>query len=328
MKVAGDGLIVIGENFNVTRKIPASSPRVIREGGKIGIGYVDLDGTKRVLDCTGVMPEDPEKWAKFMIPHLGAALRNRDMSYIAWAIKNQEKHGAHIIDLCVDEISGEPEERHEWIRWLVKTAQSITDSIIAIDSSDPGTILAGLEVHDSKKSRPAINSFNLEPPRLPLVGLAKERNALLFANATGENGMPSGAEDRVENMTRCMDIMGVAGIPMEDCFLDPLVFPIGAGSEYSEHYLDAVRALRARYPQVHIFGGHSNISFGLPNRKLINQVFSQLSILAGCDTLMIDPISISPAEMNAFYFASNALMSKDDYSLAYIKYCRANKTAG
>lgn len=164
MKVKGDGLIVIGENFNVTRKISASSPRVIQEGGKTGIGYVDLDGGKRVLDCTEVMPEDPEKRKKFMIPHLGVALRNRDMNYIAWAIKNQERHGAHIIDLCVDEISGEPEERYEWIRSLIKTAQSITDSILAIDSSDSKTILAGLEVHDGKKSRTAINSFNLEPP--------------------------------------------------------------------------------------------------------------------------------------------------------------------
>ncbi len=328
MKVKGDGLIIIGENFNVTRKIGASSPRVVQEGGRTGIGYVDLDGNKRVLDCTDAMPEDPEKRKKFMIPHLGVALRSKDMNYIAWAIKNQERHGAHIIDLCVDEISGDREERCEWIRWLVKTAQSITDSIIAIDSSDPKTVIAGLEVHDGRKSRPAINSFNLEPARRELVALAKDRNAFLFANATGENGMPNNAEERIDNSSRCMDIMNAGGIPVEDCFLDPLVFPIGAGSEYGKAYLDAVQGIRARYPQVHLFGGHSNVSFGLPNRKLLNQVFSQLSILAGCDTLMIDPVLISPAEMNAFFFAANALTSKDEYSLQYIKYSRSLKAGG
>jgi cobalamin-dependent methionine synthase I len=318
-----DSLIIIGENFNATRKIVATSPRVIRDGDKLAIGYVDLDGNKRILDCTDTVPEDPAKRKNFMIPHIAQAVRKKDLNYIAWAIKNQERHGAHIIDLCVDEISGDPAERNDWIRWLVKTAQSITNSIIAIDSSDPKTVLAGLEVHDSSKSRPAVNSFNLEPARRELVPLAKERNAYLFANATGANGMPSNATERIDNMAQCMEIMEAEGIAAEDCFLDPLVFPVGAGSEYGSYYLDAVRELRARYPQVHIFGGHSNVSFGLPNRRLLNNVFSQLSILAGCDTLMVDPITVPPAEMNAFHFASKALTGKDEYSMEYIKYARS-----
>lgn len=324
MAITSDGLIIIGENFNTTRKIVATSPRVVRDGDKIGIGYVDLDGNKQVLDCTDTMPEDPNKRKNFMIPHVAQALRKKDLTYIAWAIKNQERHGAHIIDLCVDEISGEPEERKQWIRWLVKTAQSISNSIIAIDSSDPQTVLAGLEVHNASKSRPAINSFNLEPARRELVAVAKERNAYLFANGTGPYGMPSNAAERVDNMVQCMEMMAAAGIPMDDCFLDPLIFPVSAGSEYGSHYLDAVRELRARYPQVHIFGGHSNVSFGFPNRKLLNNVFAQLSILAGCDTLMVDPTTVSPAEMNAYLYASNALVGKgDEYSMQYIKYMRS-----
>lgn len=319
-----DSLIIIGENFNATRKIVASSPRVVRDGGKLGIGYVDLDGNKRILDCTDTAPEDPEKRKNFMIPHIAQAVRKKDLNYIAWAIKNQERHGAHIIDLCIDEISGDPAERHDWIRWLVKTAQTITESVIAIDSSDPKTVLAGLEVHDSSKSRPAINSFNLEPARRELIALAKERNAYLLANATGADGMPSNATERIENMVQCMEIMAAAGIAAEDCFLDPLVFPVSAGAEYGSYYLDAVRELRARYPQAHIFGGHSNVSFGLPNRRLVNNVFSQLSILAGCDTLMIDPITVPPAEMNAFHFASNALMGgSDEDMMQYIRYSRS-----
>jgi 5-methyltetrahydrofolate--homocysteine methyltransferase len=327
MKVKGNGLIVIGENFNATRKIKATNPKVVRVDGKIGIGYVDLAGTKRILDCTEIVPKDPAQQNTFMIPHIAQALRAKDMTYITWAIKNQEKQGAHIIDLCVDEMSVYPEERYEWIRWLVKTAQSITDAVVAIDSSDSKTIYAGLEVHDSSKSRPAINSFNLEPGRQELVAMAKERKALLFANASGQSGMPQNAEQRVANLTRCMEMMDAGGIPIEDRFLDPLVFPIGAGPDFGNHYLDAVRTLRERYPTVHIFGGHSNVSFGLPNRKLLNQVFLELAILAGCDTLMIDPIMNAPAELNAFYFASRALTAKDEYSVQYLKYARALKAA-
>ena len=327
MKIAGDGLIIIGENFNATRKIKITSPRVVQQDGKVGIGYTDLDGNKRVLDVTKVIPEEPNKRQGFNIPHIGEACRQKDLNYIRWAIKNQELHGAHIIDLCVDEMSVYPEERFEWMAWLVKTAQGITDSILSIDSSDPATIRAGLEAHDSSKSRPAINSVNLEAGRQVLVEMAKERNAILFANASGQNGMPQNAEQRVENLEGCMAMMDKGGIAMDDRYLDPLVFPIGAGPDFGRHYVDAVRVIRERYPQVHIFGGHSNVSFGLPERRMLNFTFVALSVLAGCDALMIDPIMNPPKDFNDFMFAANALLGKDEYSVKYLKYTRANIAA-
>ena len=317
-----DGLIVIGENFNATRKIKATSPRVQEIDGRTGIVYTDLDGTRKLLDCTDVIPEDPAQRNSFMVPHIAQALRNRDLEYITYAIKAQERAGAHIIDLCVDEMSVYPEERYEWIRYLVKLAQSITDSIVSIDSSDSKTIYEGLEAHDSSKSRPAINSFNLENGRQELVGIARERDAILFTNASGNKGMPQNADERVENLAQCMDLMDDGDIPEEDRFLDALVFPVGAGPEFGAHYLDAVRALRERYPDVHIFGGHSNVSFGLPNRKLLNQTFVTLSIQAGCDAAMLDPLMNPPADFDGFHFAANALTGVDEYSVKYLKYQR------
>ena len=317
-----DRIIIIGENFNATRKIKATSPRVQEVDGRTGIVYTDLDGARKLLDCTGVIPEDPAQRNSFMVPHIAQALRTRDLDYITYAIKAQERAGAHIIDLCVDEMSVYPEERYEWIQFLVKTAQSITDSIVSIDSSDSKTIYAGLEAHDGSKSRPAINSFNLESGRQELVGIAKERDAILLANASGNTGMPQDAGERVENLVQCMDMMDDGGIPIEDRFLDALVFPVGAGPEFGGHYLDAVRALRAKYPDVHIFGGHSNVSFGLPNRKLLNQTFVTLSIQAGCDAAMLDPLMNPPADFDGFNFAANALTGVDEYSVKYLKYQR------
>ncbi|HUH02873.1 MAG TPA: dihydropteroate synthase, partial [Kofleriaceae bacterium] len=220
-----------------------------------------------------------------------------------------------------------PQERFEWMAWLVRTAQSITDAIVSIDSSDSQTIHAGLEAHDSKKSRPAINSVNLEPGRQVLVEMAKERNAILFANASGSSGMPQNAQQRVDNLDGCMAMMDKGDIPMDDRYLDPLVFPIGAGPDFGGHYLDAVRMVRQKYPEVHIFGGHSNVSFGLPERKMLNFTFIALSVLAGCDSLMIDPIMNPPKEINDFMFAANALTGKDEYSVKYLKYTRANIAA-
>ena len=322
-----DNLIVIGENFNSTRKIKATSPRVVEEDGKTGIIYNDLDGNKRMLDCSDIIPEDPAERNSFMIPHIAQALHLKDMNYIAWAIKNQEAHGAHIIDLCVDEMSVYPEERHEWIKWTVKTAQKITDKIVSIDSSDSATIYAGLEAHDGSENRPAINSFNLEDGRQDLVPMAKEHNALLFANASGNAGMPQNAEERVANLTTCMEMMDKENIVMEDRFLDPLVFPIGAGPEFGGHYLDAVRELRKMYPEVHLFGGHSNVSFGLPNRKLINEVFVSLSIVAGCDAMMIDPVMNGVDGLTAFKYAAEALLGRDEYSMKYLQFIRGGERA-
>ncbi len=322
MSIPIDRLIVIGENLNATRKVKATSSRVVRKNGKVGIGYTDLDGRARILDCTEVVPEDPGQQESFRIPHIAQALRKRDLSYITWAIRAQELAGAHVIDLCVDEMSPYPEERQEWLQWLVKTAQAITTSVLAIDSSDSATIEAGLQVHDSSKSRPAINSFNLEAGREGLVEMAKERNAVLFANASGRSGMPQDAGERVRNLKECMDLMDRHHIPMKDRFLDPLVFPIGVAQVCGNHYLDAVNELRREYPEVHIFGGHSNVSFGLPRRSVLNHAFTLLSIMAGCDAVMIDPVMNSPGPYEEFRYATDALTAKDENSLRYLKYCR------
>ena len=323
MKVKNDALVIIGENFNATRKIKASSPRVLIEGDKWYVTYTNLDGTLGRLDVTATIPEDPNEQKIFAIPHIAEACRQKDMDYIVWAIKSQEASGAHIIDLCVDEMSVYPEERYEWLKWLVKTAQSITTSVVSIDSSDSNTIYAGLEAHDGSISRPAINSFNLEDGRQVLVDMARDKNAILFANASGNRGMPKDADERIGNLEQCMQMMDDGGIPMEDRFLDPLVFPIGAGPDFGNHYLDAVSELRRRYPSVHIFGGHSNVSFGLPQRKVLNHAFVSLAILAGCDSLMIDPIMNPVKPFNDFMFAANSLTAKDEYSVKYLRYIRA-----
>ncbi|MCL4768048.1 MAG: dihydropteroate synthase [Hyphomicrobiaceae bacterium] len=322
MTMFAAGLIVIGENFNVTRKIKVTSPRVVREGGRIGIAYTGSGGGRKVLDCTDIVPADPAQQDGFMIPHIAQALRKRELEYIGSVIRAQEKAGAHIIDLCVDEISPYPEERQEWMRWSVKAVQEITGATLAVDSSDSGTIIAGLDAYDHRKSRPAINSFNLEEGREGLVDLARERDALLFVNASGREGMPQSAEERVRNLQQCMRMMDACNIAMADRYLDPLVFPIGTDSECGNHYLQAVKDLRAGYPDVHIFGGHSNVSFGLPRRAALNHAFTLLSIAAGCDAVMVDPVMNSPRPFEEFRYAADALTGKDEYTMKYLGYCR------
>lgn len=318
---------IIGENFNTTRRLKPTSPRVVHGNGKVGVSYGPADDQK-LLDITAIFPTDPAKLRTYQIPHIAHALRCKNVDYISWVIRSQIDAGANIIDLCIDEIAIDPVERWTWMEWLVPVAQSLADVTFSIDSSDPDTIVAALKVYDGGKSRPAINSVNLEEGRQALIPLAAKHNALLFANASGREGMPKNAEERVANINQIMAMMDSESIKIEDRYLDPLAFPASTGSEFGNHYLDAVREIRRLYPNVHIFGGHSNTSFGLPQRKIMNNAFIILSILAGCDALMIDPILNPPKDFVDFKLAADVALGRDEMSMRYMSAFRKPTAAG
>ena len=170
----GKILDVIGENFNTSRRIKATSPRVIKDGDMVKLSYVNLKGETDFLDVTSIYPEDPDQVKKTQLTHVAQAMHTKNMDYIEWLIIRQIEAGANIIDICVDEICVDEEERHEWMRWIIPVVQKMADVTFAIDSSDPITITAGLEVYDCTKSQPAINSVNLERGREVLIPLAKK----------------------------------------------------------------------------------------------------------------------------------------------------------
>lgn len=318
----GKVLDIIGENFNTSRRIKATSPRVTKDGDLVKLSYVNLNGDTDFLDVTSIYPEDPDQVKKTQLTHVAQAMHTKNLDYIEWLILRQIEAGANIIDICVDEICVDEEERHNWMRWIIPVVQKISDVTFAIDSSDPVTITAGLEVYDCSKSRPAINSVNLERGREVLIPLAKKYDALLLANASGRDNIPTSKEERVENLSKLMDMMDEEDIPMGNRYLDPLCFPVGAAPEAAMHYLEACRELRAKYPDVHIFGGHSNTSFGMPQRKVLNSAFIISSILYGCDTLMIDPIMNEIEPFIEFKLSHNVLLGTDMMGMEYITHFR------
>jgi 5-methyltetrahydrofolate--homocysteine methyltransferase len=123
------------------------------------------------------------------------------------------------------------------------------------------------------------------------------------------------------------------GISMDLIYVDPLVFPISVDGRFGEHCLDAIRELRARYgPEVHITGGLSNVSFGIPQRRLINDVFLVLAIEAGADSGIIDPIANDveralglDREARPFQLALDVLSGADRNCRAYMKAYRAGE---
>ena len=132
-----------------------------------------------------------------------------------------------------------------------------------------------------------------------------------------------------------MNQLNSKGVPLSDIFIDAIIFPISVDGQNGNHYFDAVRALRDRYGnEIHIGMGLSNVSFGMPNRKLINETFIHLALDAGIDAGIIDPVATKlknvfelEIESERFGFASDMLLGKDDFCMNYIQAHRDGKLA-
>jgi 5-methyltetrahydrofolate--homocysteine methyltransferase len=138
--------------------------------------------------------------------------------------------------------------------------------------------------------------------------------------------MPQTAEERVANASRVIDVAVEKGVALSDIYVDPLYFPVSVDSRFGVHAFESIRQLRAKYgPDIHISGGMSNISFGIPARKMINDVFMIIAVEAGADSGIIDPVSSRPDEVfsldresTPYKLAEDVLMGRDDHCANYI----------
>jgi 5-methyltetrahydrofolate--homocysteine methyltransferase len=149
---------------------------------------------------------------------------------------------------------------------------------------------------------------------------------VVIASAAGESGLPANTEERLANLDRLMPLLEAAGFMAGDIHVDPLVFPISVDGTNGTGFLDAVRAIREKYgPEIHIVAGLSNVSFGMPSRKLINQVFTYLAVEAGADGGIVDPMHINADVVNSmdlesegFRLAKDLLLGADDFGMNFI----------
>jgi 5-methyltetrahydrofolate--homocysteine methyltransferase len=137
-----------------------------------------------------------------------------------------------------------------------------------------------------------------------------------------DQGIPKTAEERVAIASRLFQDLTQAGIPSDHIYLDPLVLPIGVEPEGATVTLETMRALRTLFSNSHIICGASNVSMGLPGRKLINRTFLTMAIYAGLDTLLID---VRDQALMSSVYASQILINQDPYCTQYLKAYRAKK---
>jgi hypothetical protein len=337
---SSDQFTVIGENIHATR--------VVRRGGVRGHVFDDgteaikyrLDGERRYVyvpeHFTKTQPYEQGTLKHFMIAmwkglNGDADESNEGKAYIQYEVNRQINKGANYLDLNVDESSYRLPEQKESMEWLVKYVESVSSVPPSVDSSNPEIIEVGLAAYGGTQGRPMLNSIALERPEA--IDMALKYNARAVVMASNEVGMPDGAEQRLENAGRIVDMALSKGMVKEDIYVDPLYFPIAVDSSYGKHAFDAIKLIRAEFGnEIHIAGGMSNVSFGIPKRRLINDVFLYFAIEAGCDAGIIDPMTTSversleiDLDSGPVKLAIELLQGNDDFAMNYISAYRAGE---
>ena len=336
-----DSFIVIGENIHATRSVRRGGRRMTTlEDGSEAVTYRNESGDQAYLRVPDGF-KSTQPYEQGQIKHMMIAV-NKGLSddedaqaegaaYVRAEAKRQIAAGSHFLDLNVDEVSYKLEIQKRAMAWLVGVVQEVSTAPLSIDSSNSDIIAAGLEAYDGRAGRPLVNSVALE--RLDTLDLVKEHDGRCIVTASGVGGMPEDASERVSNVSSLIAEAQARSIPLDDIYVDALVFPISVSGEYGPHYLDAVRDLRNAFGgEVHIGGGLSNVSFGLPKRKLINDTFIYLAIEAGIDSAIMDPVQskigrIFSLELDSepVRLARDMLLGKDEYCMGYLRGYKAGK---
>lgn len=240
------------------------------------------------------------------------AVVKKDAEYIQKIAADQVAAGANYVDVnCGTMISGEVET----MEWLVNIVQEAVQVPLCIDSPNPKAIEAGLKL--ARYGQPMINSITGEKERYAeILPLVLNYKAKVVALCMDDTGMPETALDRMKVAKNLYESLTMVGVPETDIYFDPLVKPVSTGDGSGLEVLETVKLITLEYPNVHKVCGLSNISFGLPNRKILNQLFVVQTMTMGMDSYILNPLDKS---MMGTVYASETLLGKDAYCTGYLK---------
>lgn len=248
---------------------------------------------------------------------ISEAIEARDADFIRKEASTQAEAGASYIDVNAGSFVG---QEAEYLCWLVDTVQEATELPLCIDSPDPAAVAAALE---RVKGRAMINSISLEKARIEgMLPLVKKYGAKIVALCQSDKGMANTADDKARIAGEMVKILTGEGIAPDDIYIDPLVYPIATDSQSAVASIEAVGRISREIAGVHTIGGLTNVSFGLPARKLINKTFLVTAMAHGLDSAIIDP---TDRGLMANLIAAEALLDRDKFCSGYIKAYREGK---
>jgi len=249
------------------------------------------------------------------IPAAKRIIQQREEDGLLRLARLQAEAGADYIDVNVGTGSGSREDEIAAMRWAVAALQKHSDKPLCIDSSDPAVLRAGLSVLDNRPRM--INSTNAEKNHLrQVLPLAHEYTALLIALPIDENGIPATAESRLSVCTKIVTACERRGLPAESILFDPLVLPIATDTQQGRITLDTLAGIKRAFPAAQTVMGLSNISYGLPKRKKINNALMHMAVYAGLDAAIADP---ADEDLMQTVRAAEAVAGKDRHCRRYIR---------
>jgi 5-methyltetrahydrofolate--homocysteine methyltransferase len=246
-----------------------------------------------------------------------AAIEGRDAEAVQELARRQAEAGAAFIDLNTGALL---DRELECMEWLIRTVREVADRPLSIDSPDPEALALGCELGGPGTM---INSISAETARyekvLPLVLKYK---APVIALGMDDEGLPEDEDRGFDVLEDLIDRLEHDGVTRPQIFADPLVRPVGANTAIPRTVLKVISRLRLAYPDLHVSGGVSNVSHGLPCRRLINRAFMTMAMAAGLDAAIVDPLD---AALMAEIAAAELLLGRDEFAMHYISLFRSGR---
>jgi 5-methyltetrahydrofolate--homocysteine methyltransferase len=243
-----------------------------------------------------------------------AALQAGDVSIIEKDAREQVEAGALILDCNV---SAQGVDDVKMLAEAVKTIMNTVDVPISIDTANPDAMEAALKVY---KGKALVNSINGETRSLErMLPLVKEYGTAVIGMVQDDEGIPKSAEKRVAVAYKICEAADKMGIPREDVVIDVMAYAIGAEANSGRDVLDAMHQIR-RELGVNMTMGTSNISFGMPNRALLNTTWLAMSIEAGGTALIANAAQVIPSVLSA-----DLVLGRDRFARRYIAHHRRRR---
>lgn len=238
-----------------------------------------------------------------------AALQAGNFDQVRTDALAQVEAGAQVLDVNAG-VPGADEA--DLLEQVIGTVMDVTGAPLCIDTADSGALSRALSIYEGKA---LVNSVNGEAASLDrTLPLVKEHGAAVIGLCMDEDGIPPTAEDRLRVAAKIIDRAGKLGIPVEDVIIDPLALTMGADSNAGKIALDTISLVVDEFG-VNITMGVSNISFGMPDRSLINSTYIAMAIQAGLTCPITNPMV---PEVQLAVLAADLAMGRDDYGMGWI----------
>lgn len=249
------------------------------------------------------------------------AIEARDAAAVARLAERQQQAGAHYLDVNAGALVG---QEAECLLFLMQAARQGSDLPLVLDSPNPAVLERAMAAYAG--DAPILNSASLQPGRLePVADLAAGGRAGVVALCMDAGGVPQGAQARLAVAHELVSALTARGVAEGDIYLDPLIEPVAMDGAYGPQALSAIGCIAAELPGCHIVCGLSNVSFGMPARKLLNRTFLVAAMAVGLDAAILDP---TDKALMAQLFAAQALLNQDEFFGEYFAAFRGGRLEG